>query len=95
MESRRPPGYGRGVSDETLDETTDETELSEEEMRERMAQRLDELRVEHRRLDAEIDAARETGVVDMLKLGRMKKIKLAMKDQIVWLENQLTPDIIA
>ena len=68
---------------------------SDDEIRERMAERLAELRAEHRRLDAEIDAARETGVVDMLKLGRMKKIKLSMRDQIVWLENQLTPDIIA
>ena len=85
---------GAPVSDDANDEAK-AVELSEEEMRERMAQRLEELRLEHRRLDAEIDAARETGVVDMLKLGRMKKIKLAMRDQIVWLENQLTPDIIA
>lgn len=70
-------------------------ELSEEEMQARMAERLEELRTEHRRLDKEIDAARENGLVDMLKIQRMKKIKLAMKDQMVWLENQLTPDIIA
>jgi len=73
----------------------DSTELTEEEMLARMQLRLNELRDEHRRLDSEIEAARMNGTVDMLKISRMKKIKLAMKDQIVWLENQLTPDIIA
>ena len=34
---------------------------------------LDRLRVEHRRIDQEIDALSETGVADMLKLRRMKK----------------------
>jgi len=56
---------------------------------------LKSLRSEHRSLDAEIVALRETGAVDMLKIGRMKKIKLSIKDQITYLENQLTPDIIA
>ena len=56
---------------------------------------LDRLRVEHRRIDQEIDALSETGVADMLKLRRMKKIKLSLKDQIRYLENQTTPDIIA
>jgi hypothetical protein len=84
------------MTDETPQDLDTETEeLSEEEMIERMQMRLDELRNEHRRLDQEIDAARMNGTVDMLKISRMKKIKLAMKDQIVWLENQVTPDIIA
>lgn len=56
---------------------------------------LDKLRLEHRRIDQEIDALLENGVADVLKVKRMKKIKLSMKDQIVYLENQLTPDIIA
>jgi len=56
---------------------------------------LKSLRSEHRSLDAEIVALRETGAVDMLKIRRMKKIKLSIKDQITYLENQLTPDIIA
>ena len=56
---------------------------------------LARLRAEHRRIDAEIDALIETGVADMLKVRRMKKIKLSMKDQIAYLENQTTPDIIA
>ena len=56
---------------------------------------LERLRLEHRRIDQEITALMETGVADMLKVRRMKKIKLSLKDQIRYLENELTPDIIA
>lgn len=56
---------------------------------------LRELRDQHRQLDVEIHALRETGAVDMLKIGRMKKIKLRLKDKIAALEDSLTPDIIA
>ena len=56
---------------------------------------LETLRLEHRRIDTEIKAMIETGVSDMLKIGRMKKVKLALKDKIAYLENQITPDIIA
>jgi len=56
---------------------------------------LDGLKLEHRRIDNEIRALLEIGVADMLKIRRMKKLKLSMKDQIVYIENQLTPDIIA
>lgn len=56
---------------------------------------LKRLRAEHRVIDEEINAMIETGVKDMLKIKRMKKIKLAMKDRIAFIENQLTPDIIA
>ncbi len=56
---------------------------------------LDRLRLEHRRIDQEIDALIETGVDDMLKIRRMKKIRLSLKDQIAYLENQIIPDIIA
>lgn len=56
---------------------------------------LKRLRVEHRVIDNEINAMIETGVKDMLKIKRMKKIKLSMKDRIAFIENQITPDIIA
>lgn len=56
---------------------------------------LETLRKEHRRIDTEIKALIETGVADMLKVQRMKKIKLSLKDQITFIENQITPDIIA
>ncbi len=53
------------------------------------------LKFEHRSIDNEINAVTETGVADMLKVRRMKKIKLSIKDKIAFIENQLTPDIIA
>ena len=56
---------------------------------------LSDLRNQHRQLDSEINALRETGAVDMLKIVRMKKIKLKLKDKIAALEDSLTPDIIA
>ena len=56
---------------------------------------LERLKTEHRAIDREIDAMVETGVTDMLKIKRMKKVKLAMKDKITFIENQITPDIIA
>ena len=56
---------------------------------------LNRLRIEHSAIKSEIEALRETGVTDMLKLRRMKKVKLAIKDRITFLENQTTPDIIA
>lgn len=65
--------------------------LSEEDM----ANLLERLKTEHRAIDREIKAMIETGVTDMLKIKRMKKIKLAMKDKIAFIENQITPDIIA
>lgn len=57
--------------------------------------RLDGLRREHRDLDAEIARASQQGVVCSMILGRMKKEKLRLKDQISRLEDELTPDIIA
>ena len=65
--------------------------LSEEDM----TSLLQRLKTEHRAIDREVKAMIETGVMDMLKIKRMKKIKLAMKDKISFIENQITPDIIA
>jgi len=53
------------------------------------------LEQEHRDLDAAILALEEGGNVDQLQLRRLKKKKLALKDQIIQVENQLIPDIIA
>lgn len=57
--------------------------------------RLEYLREEHRALDAAVDALRSNGVIDQLKVARLKKQKLALRDQISFLEDQLSPDIIA
>lgn len=56
--------------------------------------RLTELREEHRALDSAIVALAEHSG-DALQLARLKKRKLVLKDQIQWIEDRLTPDIIA
>lgn len=65
--------------------------LTEDEMR----KRLEMLRIEHRDLDAAIDALSGTGAHDQLQVARLKKRKLRLKDQIALLEDYLIPDIIA
>ncbi|MEM1237476.1 MAG: DUF465 domain-containing protein [Pseudomonadota bacterium] len=53
------------------------------------------LRAEHRALDAEIKEIEETRPHDQLSIRRLKREKLALKDRIARLEDQITPDIIA
>ena len=65
--------------------------MTEEEMR----KRLESLRIEHRDLDAAIDALTESGSTDQLQIARLKKRKLRLKDQIALIEDALLPDIIA
>lgn len=65
--------------------------MTEEELR----KRLEALRIEHRDLDAAIDALSAAGPVDQLQIARLKKRKLRLKDQIAMLEDYLIPDIIA
>ena len=60
-----------------------------------MRQRMAALKVEHRDLDAAIDALTRTGGPDQLQVARLKKRKLALKDQIAMIADYLTPDIIA
>ncbi len=57
--------------------------------------RLIELKDEHRDLDLSIHALVDTPDHDQLQLRRMKKRKLLLKDQISYLESQLSPDIRA
>lgn len=57
--------------------------------------RLETLRVEHRDLDAAIEALREAGAPDQIRLARLKKRKLCLRDEIATIESQLIPDIIA
>lgn len=56
---------------------------------------LEELRREHRDLDDAIAALQATQRADQLRLGRLKKQKLGLKDRIARIEDQLLPDIIA
>ena len=57
--------------------------------------KLEELRAEHRDLDLAIQSLAETSPFNQLEIQRMKKRKLVLKDQIIKLESQLLPDIIA
>lgn len=57
--------------------------------------KLEVLRREHRDLDEAIIALTATGHPDQLRLVRLKKQKLVLKDQIARVEDMLTPDIIA
>lgn len=52
------------------------------------------LRHEHEDYDAAINAMIQVGC-DQLRIQRMKKKKLAIKDRITKLEDQIIPDIIA
>lgn len=53
------------------------------------------LRREHRDLDEAVRALEATVMPDQLMLRRLKRQKLALKDQIVRIEDGLIPDIIA
>ncbi len=57
--------------------------------------KLEVLRREHRDLDEAIHALQERGSADVLTVRRLKKQKLALKDQIRILEDRILPDIIA
>lgn len=65
--------------------------MTEEELR----KRLEMLRIEHRDLDAAIDALSGAGAQDQLQIARLKKRKLKLKDQIALVQDYLIPDIIA
>jgi hypothetical protein len=56
---------------------------------------LARLKQEHRDLDTAIDALESIIAGDQLQIQRLKKRKLALKDRIIQVEDQLTPDIIA
>jgi hypothetical protein len=56
---------------------------------------MERLRLEHHDLEAAIDALIAVGAPDQLQIQRLKKRKLALRDRIALLEDQLTPDIIA
>jgi len=57
--------------------------------------RIIELEVEHRDLDAVIEACMNDLRHDELQLRRLKKRKLQLKDHITLLKMQLVPDVPA
>jgi hypothetical protein len=56
---------------------------------------LAQMRQEHRDLDAAIEALHKSPGSDLLQVQRLKKRKLHLRDRIIQVEDQLTPDIIA
>lgn len=62
---------------------------------ETMVEQLERLRVEHSVLDERIHEMTGGGVYDDVRILRLKKRKLAIKDQMGRLESDLVPDIIA
>lgn len=57
--------------------------------------RLSDLRQEHADLDAAIQAVALAPLPDMMLIARLKRKKLALKDEIARIDDYLTPDIIA
>ena len=66
-----------------------------DEQEEELRRELLQLRQEHRDLDAAIATMIETGVSDTIRIQRLKKRKLVLKDRIAAIEDRLLPDIIA
>jgi hypothetical protein len=58
-------------------------------------ERLRELRVSHRDLDYLIDKLQHDPMIDQLRIRRLKKRKLLLKDMINMLESELIPDLDA
>lgn len=57
--------------------------------------RLKALRQEHADLDASIEALGQMPVTDQLRIARLKRKKLGLRDEIVKIEAIVLPDIIA
>jgi len=74
---------------EAILERMDETQI------EILQQKLVRLQSEHRDLDDVIAQITDSGSFDQLQIQRLKKRKLMLKDQILQLESELLPDIIA
>jgi hypothetical protein len=61
----------------------------------RNVEKLRQLRIEHRDLDDVISRLSMDMHIDEIQLKRLKKRKLALKDQITRYESQLIPDLNA
>lgn len=70
---------------------SDLSPAEEDEMRRRLAS----LKVEHRDVDASVEALLQQPRQDMLQVARLKKKKLLLRDEIARMEDVLFPDIIA
>lgn len=71
----------------------DEPYLSEEDQA--LRAQLKVLLQEHADLDASIEALGHMPVPDQLRIARLKRKKLLLRDEIVKIEDRILPDIIA
>mgnify|MGYP002685524331 CR=1 FL=1 len=78
-----------------VDDSRDGMIMNTVETIEAIERRIIELKQEHRDLDLAIGVLVATPIHDELQLKRLKKRKLLLKDQISFLDGQLTPDIPA
>src|SRR5437868_8033012 len=84
-------GTAASVAHEALRAAAAMKQESESELRAELGQ----LRQEHRDLDVAIEALHNSPGSDLLQVQRLKKRKLHLRDRIIQIEDQLTPDIIA
>ena len=68
---------------------------SEDDNQDQIFAQLHQLESEHRDLDDVIERLGDDKPFDQLKLQRLKKRKLALKDEITKLRSRILPDIIA
>tara|TARA_R110000764_G_scaffold128995_1_gene216784 strand:+ start:516 stop:740 length:225 start_codon:yes stop_codon:yes gene_type:complete len=71
----------------------DQPYLNEEQLA--LLARLKTLQTEHADLDASIDALGLMPIPDQLRIARLKRKKLLIRDEIAKVENRILPDIIA
>ncbi len=63
--------------------------------RARLLARIEELAAEHRDLERLLEAVLAETLVDQIRVRRLKKRKLLLKDQIALLRRELDPDVSA
>ena len=84
-------GNAANVAHEGLRAAAAMRQEDENELKAQLAQ----MRQEHRDLDVAIEALHNSPGSDLLQVQRLKKRKLVLRDRIIQIEDQLTPDIIA
>ena len=68
---------------------------NQDDNQDKIVAQLHQLEIEHRDLDDVIEHLGDDKPFDQLKLQRLKKRKLALKDEIIKLRSRILPDIIA
>ena len=87
-------GSAPGIENPSILDFAAAAAMTPDEERELKSQ-LVRLRQEHRDLDVAIEALHNSPSSDLLQVQRLKKRKLVLRDRIIAIEDQLTPDIIA